>query len=334
MNSLASPADDGQGYAAPWWLPGGHAQTVWPILTRRVPLTVRRERFELPDGDFVNLDWVGDDGPIIVMLPGLQGDVKSPYVRGMLRQCQACGWRGVLLNLRGCGEPNRLPRNYHSGMTDDLHHFVRHLAKREPATPLAVVSFSIGANICMKWLGECGQRGERLPLRAAVGVSVPFHLGPVARHIEHGGSRLYQWYLLRSLRHDMRQKMRALDVGLDLRPEDLSSLDTFPKFDDRITAPLNGFDSADDYYTKTRSDVMLPHINVPTLIINARNDPIIPAHLIPRVEAVSKHVTIEITPTGGHVGFVTGRWPWRTHYWLDQRIATFIGERLASRVSK
>ena len=191
-------------FTASWWLRGGHSQTLWPILTRRVRLDVRSERLELPDGDFVQLDWVGTgSGPIVIMLPGLQGDLKSAYVRGLLRACQSRGWRGVLLNYRGRVEPNRLPQSYHCGMTCDLHHLAHHLAEREPETPIGVVGYSVGANICLKWLGECGQSGQALPVVAAVGVSAPFNLGAVARKIERGFSRIYQWYLLRSLRNDV-----------------------------------------------------------------------------------------------------------------------------------
>ena len=135
------------------------------------------EQLELPDGDFVRLDWIGAGGPIVVVLPGLQGDLGSAYVGGLLRTCQARGWRGVLLNYRGRGQPNRMRRSYHCGMTCDLDHLVQRLTEREPSVPIGVVGFSVGANICLKWLGECGQRGQSLPVAAAVGVSAPFHLG-------------------------------------------------------------------------------------------------------------------------------------------------------------
>ena len=126
-------------FKASWWLPGGHSQTLWPVLTRRVPLQVRSERLELPDGDFVRLDWVGQRGPLVIVLPGLQGDIESAYVRGLLRACESRGWRGVLLNYRGHDEPNRQMRSYHCGMTCDLHHLVHHLAEREPNTPIGGV---------------------------------------------------------------------------------------------------------------------------------------------------------------------------------------------------
>ena len=311
-------------YEASWWLPGGHGQTLWPVLMRRVRLDVRSERLELPDGDFVRLDWAGSDGPIVIVLPGLQGDLDSAYVRGMLRACQTRGWRGVLLNYRGRAEPNRLPRSYHCGMTCDLHYLVHHLAQREPGTMIGAVGFSVGANICLKWLGECGQRGQALPVVAAAGVSAPFHLGPVAKKIERGFSRIYQWYLLRSLRRDVVRKMKTLDGDLGVTRQELRGLNTFFKFDDRISGPWNGFSGAEDYYARTRSDVLLKHVAVPTLILNARNDPLVPTDLIPHQRDVSDKVTLEITDGGGHIGFVCGQWPWSPRFWLDTRVPEFL----------
>jgi len=317
-----------EGFKAAWWLRGGHAQTLWATLMRRVRIETRRERLDLPDGDFVDLDWVGDDGPIVVVLPGLQGDLNSSYVRGLLRECARRRWRGVLLNYRGRGEPNRLSHSYHCGMTCDLDYLVRLLHRREPNTPIVAVGYSVGANICMKWLGESGRRGEDLPLAAAVGVSVPFYLGDVARKITKGFSRIYQWHLLNSLRGDLRRKMERLDVGLGLVQSELSELNTFCKFDERVSAPMNGFDGAEDYYTKTRSDTLLNYVSVPTLIINARNDPLVPAHLIPDRRDMSDHVTLEISDNGGHVGFVSGRWPWAPRFWLDTRVPEFLASFL------
>ena len=301
-------------------------------MTRRVSLDVRSERLELPDGDFVRLDWVGQRGPIVLVLPGLQGDIESAYVRGLLRACESRGWRGVLLNYRGHGEPNRQMRSYHCGMTWDLHHLVHHLAKREPNTPIGVVGYSVGANICLKWLGECGQRGQLLPVVAAVGVSAPFNLGVVAQRIERGLSRMYQWYLLRSLRRDVARKMEAMGDNLGLTGRDLRRLNTFFKFDDRISGPWHGFRDAKDYYAKTRSDVLLKHVAVPTLIVNAHNDPLVPTHLFPRMCDVSDKVTLELTDGGGHLGFVSGRWPWSPQFWLDTRVPEFLASFFREKV--
>ena len=314
----------GGSFREAWWLRGGHGQTLWPSLVRRTLLVARLERLDTPDGDFLNLDWAGDDGPIVVVLPGLQGDLRSPHVRGLLRACIRRGWRGVLLNYRGRGEPNRLPHSYHCGKTCDLDYLVRVLRRREPNTPIATVGYSVGANICLKWLGEAGHRGPELPIAAAVGVSVPFHLGVVAKKIEKGFSRIYQWYLLRSLHGDLRRKMEAVDVGLGLTSKEIRDLRTFFQFDQRVTGPLNGFDGAEDYYAKTRCDTLLAHVSVPTLIVNACDDPFVPAHLIPNRQQVSGCVQMEISNHGGHMGFISGGWPWAPRFWLDTRVPEFL----------
>lgn len=293
---------------------------------RRVPLRTRRERVDTPDGDFVNLDWVGDRGPIVVVLPGLQGDLQSAHVRGLLRACAGRGWRGVLLNYRGRGEPNRLRHSYHCGRTDDVDFLAGELRRREPDTPIAVVGYSVGGNICLKWLGEAGQEGRKLPICAAVGVSVPFHLGVVAKTIESGFSRLYQWRLLKSLHRDLIGKMDAVDLELDLQRSDVGRLDTFFKFDDCVSGPLHGFHGAEDYYARTRSDQLLHCVSVPTLIVNSRDDPMVPAHLIPGAHSLSEHVRLEITDRGGHMGFVGGSWPWAAKFWLESRIPAFLNE--------
>ena len=226
-----------------WWLPGGHGQTLWASLTRKISLSTRSERLELPDGDFTKLDWMGEDerGPVIVVLPGLQGSLGSPYVRGLLQACAERGWRGVLLNHRGRGEPNRLPRSYHCGMTRDVEYVVHLLHRRERNATIAVVGYSLGANVCLKWLGESGRDGRELPIAAAVGVSAPFSPADVAKSIERGFARVYQRRLLRSLHGDLARKMETVDVGLGLTREKLRSLDTFYKFDDRVTSRCERF---------------------------------------------------------------------------------------------
>jgi hypothetical protein len=157
-----------------------------------------------------------------------------------------------------------------------------------------------------------------------VGVSAPFNLGAVAKQIERGFSRVYQWYLLRSLRRDVARKMDALGDDLGISRRELRRLNTFFRFDDRISGPWNGFSGAEDYYAKTRSDVLLKHVAVPTLILNASDDPLVPAHLIPHRRDLSDKVTLEVTQGGGHLGFVSGRWPWSPRFWLETRIPEFF----------
>ena len=279
---------------------------------------------ELPDGDFVRLDWVGSGGPTVIVLPGLQGDLKSAYVRGLLRACQTRGWRGVLLNYRGRVEPNRLRQSYHCGMTCDLDYLVHRLAEREPLMPIAVVGFSVGANICLRWLGECGQRGQALPVAAAVGVSAPFNLGAVAKKIERGFSRIYQWYLLRSLRRDVVRKMEALgdDLGLShreiRRPEHVlqvrrphqRALERVRRRrgllrQDAIGRALEARGGADTHPQRRQR----------------------PAGAAPPDPAAARRLRqgdAGDSRGGGHLGFVGGRWPWSPRFWLDTRIPEFF----------
>ena len=305
-----------------WWCPGPHCQTLWSRLTRYTPpVALRRERLELPDGDFIDLDWVeSGTGPIVIVLHGLEGSSDSPYARGILRAVERRGWRGLVMHFRGCsGEPNRLARSYHSGDTDDLAYLVDTLRRREPDTALATVGFSLGGNVLLKWLGKSGSHA---PLSAAVAVSVPFVLSNAAERLQHGFSRVYQWQLLRSLRKTVAEKSRRME--LPLRSRNFSALKSFRDFDEHVTAPLHGFDSADHYYTVSSSRQYLKGIAVPTLMLQARDDPFMTEEAIPRRDELSGTVTLELSARGGHVGFVAGVWPWRPRYWLEERIPDYL----------
>jgi len=343
----AAPPSD---FRPAWWLPSAHLQTVWAPLVRRVAVPLRRERLELADGDFVDLDWVDldwvdldwvDDGwidgqlghrqeslrarPRVLCLHGLEGSSRSPYLLGMLAALARRGWRGVALNFRGCsGESNRLERSYHSGETGDLDAVVRTLRARAPASPLAVVGFSLGGNVLLKWLGE---RGSGSGLAAAVAVSAPMVLEACAQRLERGLSRFYQWWLLRALRAKLRDKFRAMPAPVPL--DRLASLRTFRAFDDAITAPLHGFVDSSDYYRRASSRPYLARIRTPTLIVHARDDPFMNEAVVPAPEELSPAVTLELTPHGGHIGFVSGSVPGRPRYWLETRISAFLARHLA-----
>lgn len=314
------------GFRRAWWLPSAHLQTVWQTLFRAGPRPpVTPERLELPDGDFLDLAWSGDGtGPIVVLLHGLEGCVDSPYARGMLEALRRRGWRGLLMHFRGCsGEPNRLDRSYHSGDTADLDHLVRTLRAREPECPLALVGYSLGGNVLLKWLAETGARA---PAAAAAAVSVPFLLGHVAERLEHGASRLYQWWLLRSMRARIRRKFARRPAPFDL--ERIHTWRTFRSFDDHVTAPLHGFADAEDYYRRASSRPLLRHVRVPTLIVHARDDPFMSPEVVPGPEDLSASTVLELSEHGGHVGFVAGRIPGRARYWLEERIPGFLAAHI------
>ena len=309
-----------------WWCRGPHRQTLWARLMRRAPRSsLQRERLELPDGDFIDLDWTETgSGPVVIILHGLEGSSDSPYARGILQAVERRGWRGVVMHFRGCnGEPNRLARSYHSGDTGDLAYFIDVLRRREPRTPLATVGFSLGGNVLLKWLGKTGNQA---PVRAAVAVSVPFDLHSAADRLQQGFSRLYQWQLMRSMRRSVAEKRRRMELPLKIR--DLSALKSFRDFDEHVTAPLHGFDNANHYYTASSSRQYLKGIAVPTLVLHARDDPFMTEAAIPRNDELSEAVTLELSAHGGHVGFVAGTWPWRPRYWLEERIPAYLARYL------
>lgn len=310
-----------------WWCRGAHLQTIWPTCFRRSrgePLA--RERLELPDGDFLDIDWAragfAPERATVLLLHGLAGSSRSHYAGGLLAAFDGEGWNAGLMHFRGCsGEPNRLARSYHSGETGDLEYIVRLLRTRSRGAPLGLVGVSLGGNVLLKWLGE---RGAGAPVAAAVAVSVPFLLARAADRLEVGPSRLYQWYLLRSLRRSLELKRCHVDLPLAVR--DLARLKRFRDFDEHVTAPLHGFRGADHYYAAASSHGFLPRIAVPTLIVQARDDPFLSPDAIPDARELPDCVTLELYDTGGHVGFIAGEWPWRARYWLDERVPAYLRE--------
>jgi hypothetical protein len=287
-----------------------------------------RERVELPDGDFVDVDWLGPAGaPTVVVLHGLEGSIESPYAASLLRSLGRAGLRGALLHFRGCsGEPNRRLRQYHSGETGDLACVVGRVAGEVPGRPVLLAGFSLGGNQIVKWLGE---RGEALPpeVRAAAAVSVPFDLAACARALDGAGfwPWVYRERFLRRLRRKARAKAAlhpgAFDLDAVLRSR------TFAEYDDLVTAPIHGFAGAGDYWRRSGAAAFLPGVRRPLLLISAADDPLVPATALP-VEAARANpsVTLEVTSAGGHVGFVGGA-PWRREFWAEGRVLDFLASR-------
>jgi len=304
-----------------WWLPTAHLQTLWPTFFRPRPtLALTPERLELADGDFLDLAWTAvNGGPLVLVIHGLEGNLESHYARSTLAALHAAGLHAVFMHLRGCsGEPNRLARSYHSGATEDLAAVLTHIERTRRVPVQAVVGFSLGGNLLLKYLGE---QGEACPLRAAVAVSVPFRLGDAARRLEWGLSRLYRRHLMGRLRDSYLRKHAARPPPLAV---DVRRLHGFYDFDDRITAPLNGFAGADDYYARCSSRGYLRAITTPTLVIHALDDPFMFPDTVPTVQELGPGITLELSARGGHVGFVEGALPGRGHYWTDQRIPDFL----------
>ncbi len=310
-----------------WWLPGPHLQTLWPTLCRREikHIKLKRERIELTDGDFVDLDWTEEkDAPLVLVLHGLEGSVHSPYAKGMLHAIEQQGWRGVFMHFRGCsGEMNRHARLYHSGDTEDVAKIITLLKKRRQNQSIAAIGFSLGGNVLLKWLGELG---KNTPLSAAVAISVPFDLSKTAIRIQQGFSRVYDQYFVRTLCKKVRNKFKSQPAPIKLSI--LDELRSLREFDDKITAPLHGFMNAEDYYQKSSCRQFLKNITVPTLLLQAKDDPFMTEDILPHSSELSPSVKLELTEQGGHVGFVGGSLPWRAEYWLEQRAPQFLANYL------
>lgn len=309
-----------------WWLPGAHLQTIFASVFRRMPrVRTRRERVETPDGDFFDVDWCAsgpDTGPLVLILHGLEGSSRSRYAAGLMQRLARSGFRCAVLHFRGCsGEPNRRTIGYHSGWTEDLRWFLSVMADREPGTPVAAVGYSLGGNVLLKYLGESGDESR---ICTAVAVSVPFRLDLCADAINRGFSRAYQAFLLRSLKRNLGEKFSRIRSPLPLAP--MHSARSFREFDDAATGPLHGFRGAADYYRESSSRQFLRHIKTPTLILHSKDDPFMTPAVIPADEELSLRVTLELSESGGHVGYVAGTIPFRPRYWLEERITRHMSD--------
>ena len=304
-----------------WWCRNPHLQTMWPLAVKPPHPRLKRERVELDDGDFIDLDWTTNStGPMVIVMHGLEGSAHSHYARRIMHALPGRGMRGILMHFRGrSGEPNRLARAYHSGETGDINAIVEVLQKRESDAPLAVIGYSLGGNVLLKWLGELG---NEIPVQTAVAVSVPFVLSDLANHMNTGLARWYQHYLVKSLHRTFAAKAAVVDLHLSV--DEISRLDSFWKFDDKVTAPIHGFDGAVDYYQQCSSRQFIQGIRIPTLVLQARDDPFMTQAVLPTEAELSESVQLELSDHGGHVGFISGGSPWSPRFWLEDRILSFL----------
>jgi predicted alpha/beta-fold hydrolase len=318
-----------------WWIRGAHSQTTWARLVRsRRLVSFEREVLVTSDDDDLMLDHAaGSPGaPRVLLLHGLEGSAYSLHTQGLARLIANIGWRATVMNFRSCARDprhirrrlrNRRPRLYHAGETGDLDFVVRTLTAREPGVPLYAVGFSLGGSVLLKWLGEAGTASR---IEAAATISVPYDLSASARFLERRAARLYVLNFMHRLR------AKALDV-MTRFPGETTHMDasrirsarTIREFDQCLTAPLHGFPDADAYYRQSSAVGYLSRIAIPTLCISSADDPFFPADGVTRARQVaSPDVTFEVTPWGGHVGFVTGRWPWRPRYWAEERTVAWL----------
>lgn len=308
-------------YSAPAWLPGGHLQTIYTSLFVSAPaITYRRERLELADGDFLDFDWVDGEphAPVVVLFHGLEGDSSSGYARRLMHSVHARGWQGVVAHFRGTsGEDNRLPRAYFAGDSEEIERILRHVKVQHPTQRIYAVGVSLGGNALLKWLGEQGEAALNLVSRAA-GVSAPVDLAAAGHALDRGFNRhVYTARFLRTLKAKSLRKAAQFPALLDV--DAIRAATTFQEFDTLVTARLHGFVDAEDYWFKVSSKPWLKSIRVPTLVLNARNDPFLPAEALPVEADVSDAVTLEQPETGGHVAFPGGPFPGNAQ-WLPQRL--------------
>ena len=321
-------------YRPPWWYRGRHLQTLWgPLLRRGRAPALRRERIETPDGDFLDLDWLAGrehSAPLVVVLHGLEGSARSHYAVGLLRGLAAIGWRGLVVHFRSCGgEVNRSRRLYHSGDTEDLEFVVGCLLACEPQVPLGLVGISLGGNVLLKWLGELGERVPA-PVAAAAAISTPFNLAACAAVLDRGlNRRLYTANFLSTMKAKLDQKADLYRDFLDLPAARRAK--TFAEYDRLVTAPLNGFADEQDYWARSSSAQFLPGIRRPTLLINALNDPFMPASALPRAAvAASRWLEADFVEQGGHAGFLEGFGGRRS--WAEDRALAFLRRHLSAAI--
>ncbi|WDE05637.1 hydrolase [Thalassomonas viridans] len=317
-------------FKAAWWLANPHLQTIAAkYLRRKTPLATVTETLELPDGDFIDLAWTeipaaGNTRPLVVILHGLEGSVNSHYAQGMLRAVKALGWIGVVMHFRGCsGRPNRQERSYHSGDTRDISYLTGLLKQRYPDSPLCAIGFSLGGNVLTRYLA-CTPGN---PYKAAVVICAPLHLSSCSDRINRGFSKVYQQYLVKMMKESTYKKIaRQQLTRLDRRQ--LAKVVTIRDFDDKITAPVNGFVDAEDYYRQMSGRDLLAEIRQPCLVIHAMDDPFLShRHITGRLK-LSPTTTFELCRRGGHVGFISGRNPFRPKFYLEHRVPAYLKEHL------
>jgi len=319
---------NGSTYRAPWWLPGGHLQTIAPAKLLRVPhVDFRRERWDAPDGDFIDVDFAAPEpadlrAPVLVLFHGLEGSSQSHYARSIMRAFADCGWRALVSHFRGCsGEPNLLPRAYHSGDSDEGDWILRRAHARWPDAKLAAVGVSLGGNMLAKWLGEREEDAQFVTAAASIGSPLDLAAGGAA--LARGLNMLYTRMFLATLKAKALAKIERFPGTA--RPDVIRNARNLYEFDNEYTAPVHGFRNTDDYWLRASGKPLLAAVKVPHLVLNAKNDPFVPAESLPRERDVSRFVVLEQPEEGGHIGFARGPSPGDLRFLAERLLAFFQG---------
>lgn len=350
-------------YRAPFWLPGAQLQTLWPALVSPRPhVNWRRERWDTPDGDFIDVDFEADwpargarggecadrrsrphpdteqglrtvsnqgAAPRLVLFHGLEGDSNRPYARALMAATRELGWQGLVVHFRGCsGSLNRAPRAYHSGDSAEINWILRRLRDRYPSAPIIAAGVSLGGNALLKWLGEQGEAATQV-IDVAAAICPPQDLHAGAASLSSGINRIYTEYFLRTLRPKALAMAQTHPGLIDV--DRVRRSRNFFDFDDAVTAPLHGFTDCFDYWRRSSCRQFLAGVRLPTLVINAHNDPFVPAACLAAPGDVSPQVRLDYSAGGGHVGFASGAPPGHLA-WLPSRIIAFAEEHLGARL--
>jgi uncharacterized protein len=302
------------------WLKSPHLQTIFPTLLRRkIKFKTRMEYLTLPDGDFIDLRFGPNinNAPIVILIHGLGGCIDSQYAKGLLKAAHAAGFNTVFMHFRGASIANKTPKSYHGGATDEFSFLFKTLKQRNPNTDLIGIGVSLGANALLKYLGDGKQE---VLLSAAIAISTPFDLAHTSDILNSGFSKIYRRYLLNCANRPLFLKIEK--NVLDIPKKTIKSFKTFREFDENITAPLHGYSSANHYYQTCSCKQYLKHIQTPTLIIQAEDDPFVPKIQHPKPHELSNTIQFECSKRGGHVGFVGGTI--KPTYWLEKRVVEYL----------
>ena len=314
-----------------WWLSNCHLQTMaakW--LRRDLTITTIDETLTTPDNDIIDLAWTELPTsdlvkPIVVILHGLEGSIDSHYAKGMMRRIKAQNWIGVVVHFRGCGKQDNLKASsYHSGFTTDIEFVSKRLQALFPHHPKSIIGFSLGGNVLVQLLA---QLSNNAPYSSATVICAPLDLASCSQRINRGFSKIYQKYLVDMLKKNALKKVkRGLVTHINERR--IRSIRTMWEFDEHVTAPINQYANAHDYYHRASGLVNINKITIPTLIIHAEDDPFLAHDKITSQPVLNSNIRFEVSKKGGHVGFIAQKSLFTHDFWLEQRTVSYIEENL------